>query len=506
MKNLTYLFIFILSLSACHSHSHDDHDHAHDGEGNHNEEDGKPSLVKTIWTSKTELFVEFPALIVGEESRFAAHFTILDNHKPVTAGEVLVELKDNQTVIASNRVDAPNSPGIFLPVIQAEKPGSYHLVFTVNSPSLIDTIVIKNVQVFSNEEDARNNIINEENNGISFLKEQAWKMDFNTYMVQERNVYDVINTSGVWKTSPNNSATISATTSGLVNFENENLTVGKQLKKGQLLMTINSASLNTENLPAEILKAQAELDQLKSEYERKKELYEDKIVPKSEFEIIEQQYKIAQANFNALSSGISSGGAKKITMPFDGYVLQLDASNGGYVEQGGTLLSVSKNQASVLEAHVNPSFSSELNDIHDVLYKRNESEWSSMLESNGKILAVSKKVDNEHPFLSVFTEVNDAIIMPEGSFTEVQIVSGQANIALVVPESALLEDYGTFSVIIQTGGESFEKRTVSIGKRNGNWVEIIDGLGNGEVVVSQGAYQVKMASMAGQAPAHGHAH
>jgi CTP-dependent riboflavin kinase len=37
-------------------------------------------------------------------------------------------------------------------------------------------------------------------------------------------------------------------------------------------------------------------------------------------------------------------------------------------------------------------------------------------------------------------------------------------------------------------------------------VEILSGLAEGEMVVSIGAYQVKMASMSGQAPAHGHEH
>ena len=44
------------------------------------------------------------------------------------------------------------------------------------------------------------------------------------------------------------------------------------------------------------------------------------------------------------------------------------------------------------------------------------------------------------------------------------------------------------------------------GKQSGSEVEITKGLSLGEVVVTKGVYQVKMASMSGQAPAHGHAH
>jgi multidrug efflux pump subunit AcrA (membrane-fusion protein) len=77
---------------------------------------------------------------------------------------------------------------------------------------------------------------------------------------------------------------------------------------------------------------------------------------------------------------------------------------------------------------------------------------------------------------------------------------------LVIPISALLEDYGSYSVIVQVSGESFERRPVKIGKRNGRNVEVLSGLETGEMVVTQGAYQVKMASMSGSTPAHGHEH
>ncbi len=59
---------------------------------------------------------------------------------------------------------------------------------------------------------------------------------------------------------------------------------------------------------------------------------------------------------------------------------------------------------------------------------------------------------------------------------------------------------------MQISGEGFERRTVKIGKRNGKNVEILQGLEVGEVVVTKGAYQVKMASMSGSTPAHGHEH
>ena len=112
----------------------------------------------------------------------------------------------------------------------------------------------------------------------------------------------------------------------------------------------------------------------------------------------------------------------------------------------------------------------------------------------------------ESPLISVFARVNDIIAVPDGSLTQVQIAMGDGKQTTIVPESALLEDYGNYSVMVQLSGESFERRSITIGKRNGENVEVLKGLEAGDVVVTTGAYQVKMASMSGTTPAHGHEH
>ncbi len=119
---------------------------------------------------------------------------------------------------------------------------------------------------------------------------------------------------------------------------------------------------------------------------------------------------------------------------------------------------------------------------------------------------MGKEVEADQPLLSVFAEVNEGVEMPEGSFTEAQLAVGIPANGTAIPSAALLEDYGQYSVIVQLSGESFERRNIQVGKKNGSEVEVLNGLKPGEVVVTRGAYQVKMASMSGQAPAHGHAH
>ena len=63
--------------------------------------------ASTRWTDKTELFAEYPALTVGETSRFAIHLTRLEGFKAVTEGQVEVQLRGGSAPPEVFRVDAP---------------------------------------------------------------------------------------------------------------------------------------------------------------------------------------------------------------------------------------------------------------------------------------------------------------------------------------------------------------------------------------------------------------
>ncbi len=59
---------------------------------------------------------------------------------------------------------------------------------------------------------------------------------------------------------------------------------------------------------------------------------------------------------------------------------------------------------------------------------------------------------------------------------------------------------------MQRDGETFERRVVRTGLRDGEWVQVVDGLAPGERVVTRGAYLVKLAGSRGDAVSHSHAH
>ena len=79
-------------------------------------------------------------------------------------------------------------------------------------------------------------------------------------------------------------------------------------------------------------------------------------------------------------------------------------------------------------------------------------------------------------------------------------------LVVAVPEAAIIDDAGVDVVYVQTGGESFERRVVQTGIRDGDFVELLGGVAPGEWIVTVGAYTVRLASMATESMGHGHAH
>ena len=93
-----------------------------------------------------------------------------------------------------------------------------------------------------------------------------------------------------------------------------------------------------------------------------------------------------------------------------------------------------------------------------------------------------------------------------GEAVTLHIETERAEDAVAVPDSALVEEGGRFIVFVQLGGETFDKRDVTLGIRDGNFVQVLTGLQAGERIVTKGAYAIRLASVSSVIPAHGHAH
>lgn len=508
MKTIKYISIifFVAFLASCNSNENAD-GHAHDAaDGEAQSHDGHEheavTISHTFFSDDFELFVEFPALIAGQTSAFAAHFTRLNNYKPVKQGKLTVSIvKDGKGL--RHQVEAPASPGIFRPSLQPKEPGTYKMFFELESDSNKVSFEIPNVKVYANPDEAAHANSQEENGeAITFLKEQAWKTKFATQTVSREAFYSVIRTSAKVKNQPRAETTVNAQAEGTINLM---AVLGEPVSKGDILAVVSGSGIKN-NLSRKLKESKIAFEKSKSDFNRTKPLAKEQIISQKDFLEVKSRYRQDSLRYHQLESRISQNGMK-IIAPTDGFVKEIKATNGSFVKNGSPVVSLANQSQILIEAYVNQSDYKKVPEIFDAHFSSSEMENPVTLNDiQGKVVSKTPFVQGDKTRIPVlFSGKNNGQFMP-GMFLEAYLKTGSKEDALVVPLSAIIEEQGQHFVFVQTGGESFEKRQVKPANNDGMRTEIKAGLKPDERIVTQGAYQIKLASMAGELPLHGHTH
>ena len=123
------------------------------------------------------------------------------------------------------------------------------------------------------------------------------------------------------------------------------------------------------------------------------------------------------------------------------------------------------------------------------------------------LIAVGTEIDRQTRTVPLrFQIANGSHALFAGMSTQANVLAGSPRIAPAVPVDAVIDDGRTEVLFVQTGGETFERRQVVLGVRDGGYVEVIHGVTPGEWVVTRGVYSVKLASSSTETIGHGHAH
>jgi membrane fusion protein, heavy metal efflux system len=192
-----------------------------------------------------------------------------------------------------------------------------------------------------------------------------------------------------------------------------------------------------------------------------------------------------------------------------GTIADVRVSPGAFAQEGALLFHIADRSKLWLELRVPESDAARLASPTGAAFRVAGDERSIEIipGRNGRLIAVGGVVDvttRTVPVVFEFTAADRNL--PIGMAVQAQVFAGGARDAVAIPASSVLDEGGMAVVFVQAGGESFERRTVRLGAREGDWVEVLDGLTPGSRVVSRGAYLVKLASTGTAQIGHGHAH
>ena len=509
-------------LCACRGHSHDEGaggDHGHD----HGAPAALPGQSVTIWAQRTELFMEYPPLIVGKETRFAAHVTEMPSFKAVTAGKVSVTVKVAGGAPETASADAPTNPGIFRPVLVPKQPGPCELAFRIESPQVTEAFAAGPCQVFPSEEAARKALGEEAEapGRIAFLKEQQWKTDFAVVPAGKRDLQDGVHAGGEIRPVAGRQARVAAPVAGRVELASPSPLLGVPIKRGALLATIApraAAGVDRATLAADVAALDAEVQAAQAELARAQRLVADQAAPARAVDDARTRLQIAEARrggaagrlaqLDASASGGGGGRRFELRAPMDGILVSIDAATGENVEEGKALFDVIDMARVWLVAQVFEP------DVPRVEHAR--AAWFTiegyaqpfMLDdTNGRLVTVGRVIDPKTRTVPVIFEIDNADErLRIGNFAKVVIATGAPRTALAIPEAAIVDDAGKAVAYVMIEGEAFERRPLRLGIRSNGWVEVLEGVAEGERVVAKGAYEIRLTAASGAVPAHGHVH
>ena len=204
-----------------------------------------PTLDVTSWTDKTELFMEYPPLVAGEEALFAVHLTRLSDFSAMTTGRPRLEFTpESGGAPATLPGAAPSRPGVYRVLGAAPPAGRYRWQLVIETPDLTDRHDLGAVTIFADQAAAvadAEGRIEEDPAAITYLKEPQWTIGFGTVTVQDAELRQGIRVPAIIEPLTGGEAIVSAPAAG--RFMTERLlAVGDRVTAGQEVGVSNQDS------------------------------------------------------------------------------------------------------------------------------------------------------------------------------------------------------------------------------------------------------------------------
>jgi len=306
-----------------------------------------------------------------------------------------------------------------------------------------------------------------------------------------------IKTNGYIDVPPANRAKVSAIMGGYV--KKSPLLIGDKVKKGQLLLTLeNPDFIEIQQNYAEISE---QLTYLKSENERQKTLFEEKITSQKNYLKAESNYKSALALSNGLEQklrlmNINPNNVKEgiitstigIYAPISGSVTAIFTNVGEFKSSSEVLLEIINNKHKHLELVVFEKDVLKLKEGQPILFNIPE---TSSNKYNAEVHLIGKSID-ENRTVKVhghLEDENESFLV--GMFVEADIITNSIQKTALPVSSILEEDNNYFVLVLNDKNEDayqFEKVKITIGAKNEDWVEVVNLNLNEKKILIKGAF------------------
>lgn len=285
---------------------------------------------------------------------------------------------------------------------------------------------------------------------------------------------------------------------GVVVRSTKNL--GDQVKRGDLLAVLESQTL--ADLKSEHLATSKRLELAQTTFEREQRLWRDKISAEQDYLAARHaltEAEIAHRNVEQklLALGLSHaavmrGGADGLTRyeiraPLDGVVIEKHLALGEAVKEDASIFTIADLSTVWAEMTVYPK------DLDSVKLGQKVTVRASALNTvaEGRVAYVGSLVGEQTRSAKArVTLQNPDRSWRPGLFVMVDLVQNEAEVPIAVSAQAV-QSLRDWKVVFARYGEFFEARPVELGRRDGQWVEVVKGLDPGTQYAATGSFILK---------------
>jgi len=255
---------------------------------------------------------------------------------------------------------------------------------------------------------------------------------------------------------------------------------GDTVKKGQVL-----AKLDGDRLRLELNESSARLNKMQRDFERNKELREKGLLSEGDFEKIRYDLEALQAAFNLASLELDY---TQIRAPIPGVISERYIKLGNTVRIGEPMFRVTGFDPLVAYMHIPEREFRRISAGQPVAIDIDALAGEDFIAT---VTRVSPIVDPGTGTFKITIEIRDETLrIKPGMFGRMSIVYDRHENVMQVPRSAVIDDMGTDTVFVVEDGKAV-KRIVQTGYGEKGMIEIVDGLGDTDDVITVGQVGLK---------------
>jgi cobalt-zinc-cadmium efflux system membrane fusion protein len=339
---------------------------------------------------------------------------------------------------------------------------------------------------------------------IELSQEEAGTIRIETVVVERRSLASHLEAMGRVLADPYRQAIVSYPfTARIAEIEAR---IGDWVDPGEKLLVLQSEEVGEAT--SAFYRAIADHELATANYERETQLYENGVGARKNYASAETELRVAEANLEAAEKKLHVLGFTEeairaliethqvnptVTLfaPIGGKVVTSNAVLGGMVDETTGILTILDPTRLWVEASVYEK------DIARVQVGQQVQVTVAAYPEDvfqGTITFISDVLDPETRAITVHTEVpNPDQKLKSGMFADVLIELSQNHGALAVPPEAVLDENGQPMVFVQVAPRRYEPRQVVIGAMESAFLEVVEGLDAGELVVTRVNFQLKEA-------------